>query len=44
MLNDTGGLIESIHLDGDDSRIGEEELEQFIASFPIAAWPYAGSR
>ena len=43
-LNNTGGLIEIVDLDGDDSGISEEELEQFIASFPIDPWGPAGAR
>jgi len=43
VLNDTGGLIETVKLDGDEDSIGEEELEKFIASFPIAAWGHARS-
>jgi hypothetical protein len=34
-LNNTGGLIEIVDLDGAHSGISEEELEQFIARFPI---------
>jgi hypothetical protein len=43
-LNNTGGLIEIVDLDGADSAIGEEELEDFIASFPIEAFGHPGSR
>jgi hypothetical protein len=43
-LNNNGGLIETVDLDGDDSGISEEELEQFIASFPIDPWGPAGAR
>jgi hypothetical protein len=43
-LDNTGGLIETVDLDGDDSEISEEELEQFVASFPIDPRPHAGAR
>ncbi len=43
-LNNTIGLIEIADLDGADSEINEEELEQFIASFPIDPWGPAGAR
>jgi hypothetical protein len=43
-LNNTGGLIEIVDLDGANSGISEEELEQFIASFPIDPWGPAGAR
>jgi hypothetical protein len=43
-LNNTGGLIEIVDLDGDDSGISEEELDQFIASFPIEGAEHARER
>jgi len=43
MLNAAGGVIETVKLDGDEASISEEELEKFIASFPIAAWGHARS-
>jgi hypothetical protein len=43
-LNNSGGLIEIVDLDGADSGISEEELENFIASFPIEASGHARSR
>ncbi|MGA2715627.1 MAG: hypothetical protein ABSG41_21215 [Bryobacteraceae bacterium] len=30
-----GGITDIVELDGDDASISEEELETFIASFPI---------
>ena len=44
MLDNTGGLMETVDLDGDGSGISEEQLEQFIASFPIDPWPRVGPR
>ncbi len=43
-LNKAGGLIETIDLDGCDAGISEEEMEQFIASFPIDPWTPAVAR
>jgi hypothetical protein len=43
-LNNAGGLIEIVDLDGADSGISEEELERFIAGFPIEAWGPTKSR
>ena len=43
-LNTAGGLIETVKLDGDDAGISEEELEKFIASFPVVAFAPARSR
>ena len=34
-LNPGGGIFEIVELDGDDDGLSEEELEKFIASFPI---------
>ena len=31
----SGLLMELVELDGDDASLGEEELEQFVQSFPI---------
>ena len=43
-LNNTGGLIEIVDLDGDDSGISEEELETFVARFPISTPDGRGER
>jgi len=35
MLNAAGGIIETVKLDGDEASVSPDELEKFIASFPI---------
>jgi hypothetical protein len=38
-LNPEGAITEIVDLDGDGGRLSEEELERFIAGFPIEnAW------
>jgi hypothetical protein len=39
-----GVLTEVVDLDGDGARIGSDELERFIASFPIDVPERAGAR
>jgi hypothetical protein len=39
-----GALTEIVHLDGDKAEISEEELEQFIQSFPITPSRSFGNR
>jgi hypothetical protein len=39
-----GVLTQVVDLDGARGSISDEELEPFIANFPIDPWPHAGSR
>jgi hypothetical protein len=43
-LNPGGAVTEIVRLEGDADRISKEELEKFIAGFPIDPLPYAGPR
>jgi len=35
----SGCITEVVNLDGDEAAIGQEELESFIAGFPVAGEP-----
>ena len=39
-----GFLTEVVELNGDDSEIGDEELEKFVASFPVEICGHARAR
>jgi hypothetical protein len=43
-LNPGGAVTEIVELDGRDEDIDDEELEKFIASFPISNSDWRGDR